>query len=297
MNHEQRIRQKKWKKLAAFLGVAFFVLLLLLSLFQGFQLGHTNQYLRTNLEEVQKQLQSYQEAEQDNSYDYLAIGNSITQHPVSDIWWGEWGMGASREENDYFHIVKTNLESSYEETTCTALNFTIWEDPYYERNDTFKYLEKYLSERLDLITIQLGENIRLEDNETNAEQLAELTEDYKDLIQFVQQKAPNAQILMIGQYWASEVKDAAKQAACTECNVKFIDLSEIQGNAYIAGVGTMVEGADGQLHEIKNEVVAAHPGDAAMAYIANGILQARETTGTELVDTESENDVSAENEQ
>lgn len=51
--------------------------------------------------------------ELDNSkYDYLVIGNSITSHPINEYWWGEWGMAASKKENDFVHILGNLINGS-----------------------------------------------------------------------------------------------------------------------------------------------------------------------------------------
>lgn len=46
----------------------------------------------------------------DTTFNYLAIGNSITKHALADYWWNEMGMAASSEEKDYVHLVASALE-------------------------------------------------------------------------------------------------------------------------------------------------------------------------------------------
>ena len=47
---------------------------------------------------------------EDDAYNYLALGNSITKHAVCDYWWSEMGMAASSESNDYFHLVSSQIK-------------------------------------------------------------------------------------------------------------------------------------------------------------------------------------------
>lgn len=35
----------------------------------------------------------------------------MTKHPICDYWWGEWGMAASKKQNDYVHLVAEKLKN------------------------------------------------------------------------------------------------------------------------------------------------------------------------------------------
>ena len=52
-------------------------------------------------------------ADDDGVYNILAIGNSITLHPVCSYWWGSWGMAASSIDKDYVHQVQAGLSQKY----------------------------------------------------------------------------------------------------------------------------------------------------------------------------------------
>ena len=83
-----------------------------------------------------------------DDYNYLAIGNSITIHPLNEYWWNECGMAATSAENDYVHIVtKALVAKSY------AYNFATWEMMWHDRGETLSLLDGLLSEELDLVTI------------------------------------------------------------------------------------------------------------------------------------------------
>lgn len=51
-----------------------------------------------------------------------------------------------------------------------------------------------------------------------------------------------------------------------------INLSELQDEKLNAGIGTIVFDDDGNQHEIDANVVARHPGDKAMNFIADKIF-------------------------
>lgn len=88
-----------------------------------------------------------------DTYNYLAIGNSITFHDTCDYWWNKCGMAASKESEDYFHKLCGMLEDKYGSTTAYAYNFSVWEIMENDRAETLPLLDTYLNENLDLITV------------------------------------------------------------------------------------------------------------------------------------------------
>lgn len=203
-----------------------------------------------------------------DTYDYVALGNSITCNEISDLWWGNWGMAASSEDKDYIHLVSAWLGGqSVRPVTTTVLDLKKWELTA-DRDGILKDYEEYFNEYTDLITIQTGENIT-EFKET-------LGSDYPNLIKMIKEKAPNAQIIMLGEVlWPSEDIETAKRQACEQYGVTFADMSEFLNGYegfYKSSVGTTVTGADGGSHVISDEVVAAHPNDEGMACIAQQVI-------------------------
>lgn len=200
-----------------------------------------------------------------DTYNYLAIGNSITIHDYADYWWNnECGMAASSPENDYFHLVTDGLKEKEGMVTSKAYSFIIWETLATDRAETLAFLDEYLSNDLDLITIQLGEN---------ATDLTTFESDYGYLIAYIKEKAPNAAIYVIGDFWIREDRDEQKERAAKNNDVTYISLDEIKENKdYMAGMGTTVYDNDGSEHVINHNAVANHPGDKGMEYIANKIL-------------------------
>lgn len=43
-------------------------------------------------------------------FNYLAIGNSITCHGITDFWWNEAGMAATTKEKDFVHLVAAGVK-------------------------------------------------------------------------------------------------------------------------------------------------------------------------------------------
>ena len=196
-----------------------------------------------------------------DTYNYLAIGNSITYHDAMSYWWNQGvGMAASDAEHDYVHVLTSLLKDGGEEVVAANMNFYDWEAQGYDRGETLSTLDSYLSPNLDLVTIQLGENV----NDTST-----LEKDYEDLINYVSEKAPEAQVVVIGEFWKDEEKDNDKKAACDATGATFVDLSSMWNDmSFEAGMGTTVYGSDGEAHTIEHDGVASHPGDKGMQKIA-----------------------------
>ena len=278
-NIDEKMKEKKkisWKIIVPSIIAFLLVVALLTTSIIFYQdkvaLQKTLKDTQTELESTSKELNARIEAEKDKTFDYLAIGNSITQHPVvEDLWWGEWGMAASDEEHDFYHLVTKAIEGKYKSTSSNVLNYTIWESPYYDRQHTLKFLDGYLNEDLDFITIDLGENCIKGNDQSSEEFQEELTRDYADLVDYIAEKCPKVKIVMIGCYWERPESDAAKQVVCQDKKIDYIDLSSIRGSEYRVGEKD-VQGADGQTHTIDVGPVAEHPGDLAMQYIADQVV-------------------------
>jgi hypothetical protein len=186
-------------------------------------------------------------------------------HPYTSYWWSEDGMAASVPEKDYVHLVADGLRSNEGEVTSYAYNFAVWETLSSDRAETLILLDDYLSEKIDLITIQLGEN---------ANDISTYESDFEELIAYVREKAPNASVCVIGDFWSNEDRDEQKEAAAASMQVPYVSLAEIKDNSdYMVGMGATVYGDDGEAHTVEHSGVATHPGDNGMAYIAREVLK------------------------
>lgn len=201
-------------------------------------------------------------------FNYFAIGNSITIHETCDYWWNEIGMAASVAEKDYYHIVTAALEAKYGEVESNVFNFATWEVQAHDRAQTLSLLDPFLYEQLDLVTIQLSEN---------ASDLSTFKQDFEELIRYVQAKAPNAQIIVVGDFWDAGEKTILKRTAANATGVTFVSLNDIVGDPeYQSAMGAIVYDPEGGEHEVDHGGVAGHPGDKGMEYIAQTILNAVE---------------------
>ncbi|MBR2995757.1 MAG: SGNH/GDSL hydrolase family protein [Lachnospiraceae bacterium] len=192
----------------------------------------------------------------------LFLGNSITKYGYNELWWGYWGMGASRRDRDYYHRLIKLLAKDHT-VTSDIRNFAFWESPEVfgiTRDATLPLLDGYLSNPYDVVVIQLGENI------SNA---ANLEEEYSHLVEYIRAYQPAAQIILVGDFWPNAPVEKTEKALVRKYGFDYVDLKDLQTQKYMIGVGAVVAGDDGRTHRISNSGVAMHPNDEAMGVIAS----------------------------
>lgn len=204
-----------------------------------------------------------------DAFDYLAIGNSITCHDICDYWFDEYGMAASEPEKDYVHLVTSWLKQHYERVQTKTTSLYMWEAQHTDRAETLAFLDNMLNEQLNLISVQLGEN---------AVEISTFETDLTYLLEYLRNKAPNAQIVLIDDFWYMEGRTESKRTVSQLTEIDFVDLSKIRYDpAYECGLGAQVVGKDGMAHTVNHEGVAIHPGDAGMKFISDGIISCLKT--------------------
>ena len=212
-----------------------------------------------------------------SGYDYLAIGNSITMHPRQSYWPDAMGMGATLPQNDYYHLVSASLAAACAAQgrayNSAAFNYAIWEINYGKRAEVLYLLDPYLSAELELVTIQLGENSIPDPNGFAA--------DFPALIQYIRTKAPNAKIVLIGNFWNNAVEETVKRQCAQAYGLSYADLSAVSVDPYITTVSSpytfgneLAYDANGVGHHCSKDAVAQHPNNKGMQYIAQCVLQA-----------------------
>lgn len=192
-----------------------------------------------------------------DGYNWMAIGNSMT-------WRSKWqrGICSTMPDNDYFGIVKAWLENRHENVQAERCNYSDWEQSTI-RASVFDLIAPYLSEKLDLVTIQLGEDIS--DTET-------YWDDLERLIRYVEGHCPSAQIILIDDFWSQERSDI-RRAVAAGTHIQFADLGEIRGKKeYQSEEETEYMLTDGRVLAVEKED-ESYPGDAGMAYIAEQVIK------------------------
>lgn len=192
---------------------------------------------------------------------WVAVGNSITWHPINDNWPGEWGMAATSIENDYVHILNQYLKNNLDSVNFKIAWAVDWETNH--QNYDLSYFDTFFDGDEDLVVIRLGENVR---DTTNYKS------DFLSLIQHLKKISPNAKYVITG-IFMSETNDLKykesiqKEVAITE-NCIWVPINQLDTKDNRNFVGNSVNE-----RLIENQTVANHPGDKGMQAIAKAILQ------------------------
>ena len=208
----------------------------------------------------------------------LFIGNSITLHGKCSYWPGEWGMAASKEENDYVHSLVNKLRSDGLQVDYAVTNFFQWEVMDHDRDEVLPLLDDYLKDSYDYIILQIGENIT---------STATLERDFDSLFSYLSKRQPKARLLALGSFFIKDDVDNIKKTCVWNGGGKYISLKDIRGTfPYMAGNNIKVE-ADGKIYTINHAGVALHPNDEAMAVMA-GRLYDRIMDEENIIENEHE---------
>jgi len=207
---------------------------------------------------------------------WLAIGNSITQHGPSErlSWFGEnRGMAASSVATDYVHVLRSKLQASHAEN---ATDLKIAGRLSKLSAGTIEAMHTVLSDfqtwRPDLVTIQLGENDRL--NEIGGED--EFEKRYRVLVDALLQ-IPNPPLIICTGVWTpstpadsadskryepgseARIKDDIIERICKDKGLHFVSITPIATTAGTAGWGD-------------HPGVRWHPNDSGMEGYAEAIF-------------------------
>jgi hypothetical protein len=194
----------------------------------------------------------------------LVLGNSITLHGISqNVWWGLWGMAATKPEYDFVHVVEEGLKVKDANAICNCLNIAAWEQNF--STDLATLIGNSLTSNTDLVVIRLGENVPSANVPNFAAALG-------NLIDYIYSVTPNAKVVITGVFWANSAKETAITTAAEAKGIDYIRLDQLDNNSYKEAIGHYVYGDDNAIHEIINSGVANHPNNRGMAAIANAIL-------------------------
>lgn len=198
----------------------------------------------------------------DSTLNVLCLGNSITKHSVREEveWYSDWGMAASRPENDYCHVLEKMLQQRNKASKVMPLNIAYW-----ERNLSCN-IDSLIGDKCtgkNLIIIRLGENVS--DITSFPQALSELV-DYCENF--------TSQIIITGNFWRSAEKEKALFVEARKRGYPFVPLFWIAENHDVyPHVGDTLISTEGKPYTIDHDFIITHPNDKGMRMIAEQIVK------------------------
>ena len=186
----------------------------------------------------------------------MFLGNSITLHgPKADIgWYGNWGMAASKKENDYVHLCMKHIQKKYENAAFCITNAAAWEREYRECEieTVFCNAKEFAP---DLIITRLSENVPVDylDKDSFVEKMHEFH-------RFLSKE--DTKLIVTSNVFNNKLKDEALEAYAEKYNVLYVYLDDY------------MDDKENLASEYAHEGVRIHPGDKGMKFIADRIIEA-----------------------
>lgn len=183
----------------------------------------------------------------------LLLGNSITKHgPRPEIgWYGNYGMAASSEKNDYVHVLIDKLNKLYLDIDYKVENISFWEKDFFYNLEQYKEIENY---NPDIIIVRLGENVDAKYAKKNnyRANLEKMMNYYK--------KENTVGIIITNTCWGMKYIDYENKYVALKNGFGFSDISILtEDKKYFA------------YNEYENDSVRVHPSDIGMKEIAESI--------------------------
>lgn len=160
----------------------------------------------------------------------IILGNSIVRHgPDPNVgWYGDWGMDASIQDNDFVHILIRNLESKDNRITVKFKNIAD-----FESNSMSFPLNAIDSFRnADLIVMKIGENVK-----SDAPNYNQFISNYDQLIRYLDPSNKAVKLIVDGFWEHNEVNNDIRNYALSKKYplISITDLSSVSKNKGLAG--------------------------------------------------------------
>ena len=184
----------------------------------------------------------------------IILGNSITYSSENPTigWYGNWGMAASSQENDYIHLLEKKLTALNTSIKIKSYNISKFEHQLLEFN--FGELDTLFNDKKSLVIVNLGENF----NEPSTQ--IEFRTAFSNLISYVEEK-DISHILVVNSFWTKSINIDIREIAINK-DIGFASITDISSDT------------TNMAYSFEHTGIRIHPGDNGMDKIAERILSA-----------------------
>ena len=194
----------------------------------------------------------------------VVAGNSLTYN------WGNFGLASSDPDHDWYSYVKKYVTKVNSAATFNRLNFSSWESATNteQRDSIFnEKMKPLLSIDTDLVIIQLGDNVKYEEN-------VAFLADAQKLIQNIKSVSPKTVVMWVASWYSSGNLLTDIQKACESEGAIYVPIHSIaQEGSHTSYVGATQTDADGNTRTIESGGQASHPGDSGHKLIGEAVIR------------------------
>lgn len=194
---------------------------------------------------------------ENNGLKLMFVGNSITLHgKLSSIgWFNEWGMAASREDNDYVHIIMEKIKEKKSDSAFCVCQVASWESNYKNGEEKFNLYESARNFNADIIVMRFVENCAVKDFEPVV-----FKNEMSKLLNYLNPQN-KAKFVMTTGFWHHPGDEVIEEYA-KENNYPIAKLGDLGDDDKMMAKGLF-----------EHSGVAMHPGDLGMKNIADRIFE------------------------
>ncbi len=192
---------------------------------------------------------------------FMFLGNSITKHaPKEEIgWYGNYGMAASCEENDYVHRMMAMIRTIHPNAAFCITQGWQWEARYWD-DSTFHYFKAARDFAADVLFFRIGDNVRYEQLDAGHD-LVSGTEEYLKFL-----CTPKTNVIYSTCFWHREPVDREIRKVAERAGKTCVELGDLGDDPKMRAEGLF-----------EHAGVAWHPGDDGMKGIADRLYAAWKT--------------------
>ena len=187
------------------------------------------------------------------------VGNSILCHGVLESigWHNEWGMAASCEEKDFFHLVMNDFRQKYPDTSFIRIQAAEWERNYWQKPEEYPDMLKALYDfDADIIVFRVSENCPPEQMDNHS-----FEEGFNTLCEYFS-RGGKCKLLITDTFWYNPWTASGVEAVAKKFCGEMIKISDLGERDDMKAIGLF-----------EHHGVAHHPGDLGMRTIADRILE------------------------
>lgn len=193
----------------------------------------------------------------------LFLGNSLVFGCKT-----EHGLTATKAEYDYYNKLKKFLTEKNNGSYTQDKLYSSWWESYTTDGEKDNFLNTQLipklSNDIDFVSIQLGDNVNTEGAKTIFKESA------LKLIRTIKSHCPKARIVWVAEWYLNaSLTDIAD--VCKQTGSEFINISDIRNSETEGKIGDVITLSDGSTYTITDSGSASHPGNKGHLGIANRI--------------------------